>query len=74
MGGAAFVQLHMRDEQGLGTMDAARFKKTIELIRAHEDCDVVINCTSSGASPEHPATDDTYLLPLPESEESAGID
>ena len=23
---------------------------------------------------EHPATDDTYLLPLPESEESAGID
>ncbi|MBU5230868.1 Uncharacterized conserved protein [uncultured Clostridium sp.] len=46
--GAAIVHLHMRDEQGLGTMDAARFKKTIELIRAHEDCDVVINCTSSG--------------------------
>ena len=33
-----------------------------------------VNGTSSGASPEHPATDDTYLLPLPESEESAGID
>ena len=32
--GAAIVHLHMRDEQGLGTMDAARFKKTIELIRA----------------------------------------
>ncbi len=46
--GAAVVHLHMRDEQGLGTMDAERFKKTIELIRAHEDCDVVINCTSSG--------------------------
>ena len=40
--GAAIVHLHMRDEQGLGTMDAARFKKTIELIRAYEDCDVVI--------------------------------
>ncbi|MGN0734841.1 MAG: 3-keto-5-aminohexanoate cleavage protein [Anaerovoracaceae bacterium] len=48
--GAAVVHLHMRDEQGLGTMDAERFKKTIELIRAHEDCDVVINCTSSGDS------------------------
>lgn len=46
--GAAIVHLHMRDEQGLGTMDAERFKKTIELIRAHNDCDVVINCTSSG--------------------------
>ena len=46
--GAAIVHLHMRDEQGLGTMDAGRFKKTIELIRAHKDCDVVINCTSSG--------------------------
>lgn len=46
--GAAVVHLHMRDEQGLGTMDAQRFAKTIQLIRAHEDCDVVINCTSSG--------------------------
>ena len=46
--GAAIVHLHMRDEQGLGTMDAEIFKKTIELIRAHKDCDVVINCTSSG--------------------------
>ena len=48
--GAAVVHLHMRDEQGLGTMDAERFHKTIQLIRAHEDCDVVINCTSSGDS------------------------
>ena len=46
--GAAIVHLHMRDEQGLGTMDAERLEKTIELIRAHKDCDVVINCTSSG--------------------------
>ena len=46
--GAAIVHLHMRDEQGLGTMDAEKKKKTIELIRAHKDCDVVINCTSSG--------------------------
>lgn len=46
--GAAVVHLHMRDENGLGTMDIDRFRKTIELIRGYEDCDVIINCTSSG--------------------------
>ena len=72
--GAAVVHLHMRADDGLGAMDKEKFRETIRLIRSHKDCDVIINCTSSGASPEHPATDDTYLLPLPESEESAGID
>lgn len=48
--GAAVVHLHMRDENGRGTMDASRFKKTIDLIRAYDDCDVIINCTSSGAT------------------------
>ncbi len=47
--GAAVVHLHMRDDNGIGTMDAEKFKKTVALIKAHEDCDVVINCTSSGA-------------------------
>jgi len=47
--GAAIVHLHMRDAEGNGTMEMARFKKTVELLRAHEDCDVVICCTSSGA-------------------------
>ena len=47
--GAAIVHLHMRDEDGIGTMETARFKKAVELLRAHEDCDVVICCTSSGA-------------------------
>ena len=37
-------------------MDAKKFKKTIELIRAHEDCDVIINCTSSGAA--HPTDEE----------------
>lgn len=46
--GAAIVHLHMRDEQCNGTMDASRFAKTIYLIRAHRDCDVIINCSSSG--------------------------
>ena len=57
--GAAIVHLHMRDEQARGTMDAERFRKTIELIRAHEDCDVIINCTSSGTW--EPATDETRM-------------
>ncbi|MFV0441590.1 MAG: 3-keto-5-aminohexanoate cleavage protein [Lachnospirales bacterium] len=46
--GAAVVHLHMRDDEGLGTMDKEKFKKTIDLIKAYEDCDVVINCTTSG--------------------------
>lgn len=54
--GAAVVHLHMRDENGMGVMDPERFRKTIELIRAHEDCDVIINCTSSG---DHRVSDDS---------------
>lgn len=46
--GAAVVHLHMRDSNGEGTMDKERFKESIRLIRAHKDCDVIINCTSSG--------------------------
>jgi len=46
--GAAIVHLHMRDDEAKGSMDVARFKKTVELLRSYKDCDVVINCTSSG--------------------------
>lgn len=46
--GAAIVHLHMRDEQKRGSIDAKLFAETIRLIRAHKDCDVVINCSSSG--------------------------
>lgn len=44
--GASIVHLHMRDDNGLGTMDKNRFKKTVAFIMAK--CDVVINLTSSG--------------------------
>lgn len=54
--GAAVVHLHMRDENGMGVMDPRRFQKTVALIRAHEDCDVIINCTSSG---DHRVSDDS---------------
>ncbi|WP_316859287.1 3-keto-5-aminohexanoate cleavage protein [uncultured Cohaesibacter sp.] len=52
--GAAVVHLHMRDDEGMGTMDPAKFAETIKLIRAYDDCDVIINCTTSG---DHRATD-----------------
>ena len=48
--GASVVHMHMRDENAKATLDTERFKRTVELIRAHEDCDVIINCTSSSAN------------------------
>jgi uncharacterized protein (DUF849 family) len=45
--GAAVVHLHMRDDAGLGTMDAEKFRKTAALIR-EKGSDVVINMTTSG--------------------------
>ena len=47
--GASVVHLHMRDDEGKGIMCKDRFKKTVDLIRADKDCDIVICCTSSGS-------------------------
>ena len=48
--GAAIAHLHMRDDAGNGTMDAAKFRETVELLRAnHPDCDIILNMTTSGA-------------------------
>lgn len=44
--GAAVVHLHMRDDQGQGTMDKEKFKEAVALIK--DKCDVVINLTTSG--------------------------
>ena len=56
--GATICHLHMRDDKWNGTMDRDRFAETVRLIRAHEDCDIIINCTSSG---ENNASDDRRL-------------
>lgn len=64
--GAAVVHLHMRDEKGLGTMDKEKFKKTVDLIKQRTDCDVVINCTTSGdnrASYEERMSHLPYVMP-----------
>ncbi|WP_312561922.1 3-keto-5-aminohexanoate cleavage protein [Anaerospora sp.] len=58
--GAAIVHLHMRDDNGKGSMEEARFKKSIDLLRAHKDCDVVICCTSSGT--RHPITSQERMV------------
>jgi Uncharacterized conserved protein len=47
--GAAMAHIHMRDDDGNGVMDPARFKKTVELLKErHPDCDIIINMTTSG--------------------------
>lgn len=57
--GAAVVHIHMRDDEGLGTMDKDRFGKTAELIK--EKCNVIINMTTSG---DHRATDEERMAHL----------
>jgi len=57
--GAAIAHLHMRDEDGLGTMDKARFEETVALIR--DRCDIVLNLTTSG---DLNATDETRMAHL----------
>jgi uncharacterized protein (DUF849 family) len=52
--GAAIAHLHMRDDEGKGTMDIEKFKETVALIK--EKCDIVLNLTTSG---DLNATDET---------------
>lgn len=52
--GAAIAHIHMRDDEGKGTMNADKFAETVKLIR--EKCDIVVNCTTSG---DLEATDET---------------
>lgn len=59
--GAAIAHLHMRDDEGKGTMDIAKFRETVGLIR--ERCDIVLNLTTSG---DLNATDETRMMHLVE--------
>ena len=47
--GAAVAHIHARDEDGRPSMRFDRFEETVRLIRAHRDCDILINLTSAGA-------------------------
>lgn len=46
--GACICHLHMRDEQGAGTMSTARFEETVRLIKK-TGIDIILNLTTSGA-------------------------
>ena len=59
LAGAAIAHLHMRDKDGAGTMDKARFKEPAGLIRSK--CDIVLNLTTSGALD---ATDESRMAHL----------
>ena len=65
--GAAIAHLHMRDDEGLGTMDKDRFAETVKLIR--QKCDIVLNLTTSG---DLNATDETRMAHLIELEPELG--
>ena len=48
--GAAIAHLHMRDDNGNGTMDKNKFIETVNLIHErYPDCDIIVNMTTSGA-------------------------
>lgn len=62
--GAAIAHLHMRDDNGNGTMDKAKFEETVRLLRAnHPECDIILNMTTSG---DLYATDETRQIHLKE--------
>jgi uncharacterized protein (DUF849 family) len=61
--GAAMCHLHMRDNEGNGTMDVNKFRETVQLIRAHKDCDIILNLTTSG---DLHATEETRQLHVKE--------
>lgn len=44
--GASILHLHMRDDEGRGTMDKEKFKETVNILRG--ECDAILNLTSSG--------------------------
>ena len=62
--GAAVAHLHMRDDSGDGTMDVAKFRETVELLRQrYPECDIILNLTTSG---DLNATDETRQLHVKE--------
>lgn len=57
--GAAIAHLHMRDDEGNGTMSTAKFSETVGLIKErYPDCDIILNLTTSG---DNRADDDLRL-------------
>ena len=63
--GAAVAHIHVRDDEGNGTMDTEKFREAVELTRElmkKENIDIIINLTTSGGM----TTDDIRLAHLKE--------
>jgi len=61
--GAAIAHLHMRDEQGNGTMSTEKFRETVGLIKEMK-CDIILNCTTSGDLQATEVTRMAHLIEL----------
>lgn len=62
--GAAVAHLHMRDDEGNGTMSADKFRETVQMLKTkYPDCDIILNLTTSG---DLHATEETRQLHLKE--------
>ena len=46
--GAAIAHIHCRDDEGKAAMVFEKFEETVKRVRAHEDCDIILNITTSG--------------------------
>lgn len=57
--GAAIAHIHVRDDEGKGSMSYEKFERTVKLVR--ERCDIVLNLTTSG---DLSATDDERMKPF----------
>jgi len=58
--GAAIAHLHMRDDEGNGTMNTAKFRETVALIK-EKKCNIILNLTTSG---DLHATEETRMAHL----------
>lgn len=58
--GASVAHLHMRDNDGNGTMSTEKFKETVALIKA-KNCPIILNLTTSG---DLNATEETRIAHL----------
>ena len=48
--GASMVHLHVRDARGRLTADMTKLQEIVDAIRAHRDCDIVIEISTGGVS------------------------
>lgn len=48
LAGAAVAHIHVREPDGTPSMETKYFSEITKLVRQHEDCDIILNFTTSG--------------------------